>query len=165
VLKAAHALTFDVGRTGGEDEALLGHVLCGGGLPVIAAVVDDDFEAVAEVLEPGDDFGLVEIVGDDANLRQGIGDGLIEEVENVAARFETHPVKGFGGFGMRGSEAKALLGFRRKQGCEGLISIIAAIAIYEGLGDDKAAGEGDIELSGDRFRDGVRSLPPETRHS
>ena len=65
---------------------------------MIAAVVDDDFEAVAEVLEPGDGFGLVEIVGNDANLRQGIGDGLIEEVENGEARFETHPVKGFGGF-------------------------------------------------------------------
>src|SRR6266576_1849426 len=76
------------------------------------------------MLEPGDDLGLVEIVGDDANLRQGIG-----------------------GFGMSGSEAKALLGFRREQGCEGLIGIIAAIAIDEGLGDDKTASEGDVELS------------------
>ena len=29
VLEAAHALTFDIGRTGGGDEALLGDVLCG----------------------------------------------------------------------------------------------------------------------------------------
>src|SRR5437016_13482379 len=117
---------------------------------MIAAVVDDDLNAVAEVFEPGDDFRLVEIVGHDANLRQGIGDGLIEDVENGAARFETHPVKGVGGFGMRGSEAKALVGFRRKQGCEGLIRLIAAIATYEGLGEDKAAGEGDIALLGMR---------------
>ena len=118
---------------------------------MIAAVVDDDLEAAAEMLEPGDDLGLVEIVGDDTNLRQGIGDGLIEEVENGAARFEAHPIKGIGGFGMSGSEAKALLGFRREQGCEGLIRIIAAIAIDEGLGDDKTASEGDIELSGIGF--------------
>src|SRR5258705_9283639 len=99
------------------------------------------------MLEPSDDLGLVEIIGDDANLRQGIGDGLIEEVENGAARFEAHPIKGIGGFGMRGSEAETLLGFRREQSCEGLIRIIAAIAIDEGLGDDKTASEGDIELS------------------
>ena len=49
---------------------------------------------------------------------------------------------------MGGNEGKALVSLRREQGGERLIRIIATIAIDEGLGDDKAAGEGDIELFG-----------------
>src|SRR5206468_3253555 len=48
---------------------------------------------------------------------------------------------------MRRNEVRPLGGLWRKQGKEGLIRIIAAIAIDEGLGDDKTPGEGDIELS------------------
>ena len=79
-------------------------------------------------------------------------------------RRASKPIQSKASAALRGSEAKAFLSFRRKQSCEGLIRIIAAIAIYEGLGNDKAAGESDRVVR-DTFRDGVRSLPPENRHS
>ena len=106
VLEAAHVLALDISGTGGGDQALLRHVLGGGGFAVIVAVVDDHFEARAEMLEPGNDVGFVQIVGDDADLGQGIGDGLIEEVENSLARFEAHPVKGIGGLGWVGMKVR-----------------------------------------------------------
>jgi hypothetical protein len=81
VLEAAHGLSFDLCRASGRDETVLGLFFRGTGQAVFVAVVDDDFEAIAEVLEAVDDLGLVEIIGDDADLCLRIGNGLIEEAQ------------------------------------------------------------------------------------
>jgi len=59
-------------------ETVLGLFFSRTGQAVFVAVVDDDFDAIAELLEAAYDLGLVEIVGDDANLCLRIGNGLIE---------------------------------------------------------------------------------------
>jgi hypothetical protein len=52
---------------------------------------------------------------------------------------------------MSGNKVEPLLGFVGKKCGKGLVRIVTAIAIYEGLGDNEATGEGDVELAGVRF--------------
>ena len=80
-------------------QATLGFGLGSACAAMSLAVVDDDLEGAAELLQPIDDFGQVEVVGNDADFRI-VGDGLIERVEDCGARLEAHPGEGFDAVGM-----------------------------------------------------------------
>ena len=111
------------------------------------AVVDDDLEGAAELLQTVDDFGQIEVVGDDADLGL-VGDGLVERLEDRGARLEAHPGKrGLAVWVGRG-EVQALSGDWRHQRLD---RAVLDIAVHEGLRRDKAAREGDVGDAGIGF--------------
>ena len=49
---------------------------------------------------------------------------------------------------MSGNKVEPLVGFVGKKCGESLVRIVTAIVIYEGLGDNEATSESDVELVG-----------------
>ena len=111
------------------------------------AVVDDDLEGAAELLQTVYDFGQIEVVGDDADLGL-VGDGLVERLEDRGARLEAHPGKRGGAVGVGRGEVETLGGDRRHQRVD---RAVLDIAVDEGLRGDEAAREGDVGDAGIGF--------------
>ena len=143
-LKAFHVLARHVLLARRSPEALLRLGLGGLCLAVLLAVVDDDFQPFADLLEPLDHVGNVQVIGDDADLGLVL-DGPVERVENDLARLEAHPGQGLVRVGMCRLEFQAVGGLRRDQ----LVDRAELFeAIHERLRRHEAAGEGDVELAG-----------------
>ena len=114
VLQAAHVLAVDVRPARRGHQASLGFGLGSARAAMALAVVDDDLERAAELLQTVDDFGQIEVVGDDADLGL-VGDGLVERLEDRGARLETHPGQRGDAVGVGRGEVEALGGLRRHQ--------------------------------------------------
>ncbi len=121
-------------------QAALGFGLGSACAAMSLAVVDDDLEGAAELLQTVYDFGQIEVVGNDADLGL-VGDGLVERLQDRGARLEAHPCKRGGAVGMGRGEVEALGGERRHQRVD---RAVLDIAVDEGLRGDEAAREGDV---------------------
>jgi len=64
-------------------------------VPVFPIVIYDDPQAITQLLQARHDAGLIEVVHDDAYLCGGVRDRLVENLEDGAARLETHPGERF----------------------------------------------------------------------
>ena len=68
MLQAAHVLAQHVRPPRRSHQPALGFGLCGAVATMFLAVVDDDLEGSAELLQGVDDVGQIEIIGNDADL-------------------------------------------------------------------------------------------------
>jgi hypothetical protein len=147
VLQLAQVLPLDVRLAGRRHQALLRLGLGRAGRAVVPLVVDDDPQAPAHLLQPGDDLGFVQVVGHhrDLGLR---AQGLVEDLENGLPCLEAHPGQGLPGLGVRGLELEPGGGTGREE----LRDVSRGLVpVDEGLGGDEAPGEGDVQLPGVRL--------------
>ncbi len=114
------------------------------GRRVRAAVVDDDLEAVDPSCSSRDkDLGQIEVVGDDADLSRLVGDRRVEEVEDLLARLEAHPLdtpgrcSGSLGTGSRGPG-------RRSPATAPGSACCHLVVVHERLRRDEAAREAHV---------------------
>ena len=114
VLQALHVLALHIRFAGCLFEAFRGLRFSGIVFAVLFAVVDDDAQALAQLLEPADDLRLAQIVSNHAHLRGLVGDSLVEQREDRFARFEAHPGERLVLFRMRRLEFQSLVGLCRQ---------------------------------------------------
>ena len=127
----------------GGDQPLRGDGLARRGVLVLPAVVDDDLELGAELLEARHHLGLVEVVGDDADLRL-VAEGLVEHLEDRAARLEAHPPERLLRGRVSADEREPVLRLRGEEGGDRTLRLVA---LHERLRGDVAAGERDVQLA------------------
>ena len=138
-------VALDVGRPGRGGEPRRGLCLGGAGLAVGVAVVDHDPQPGAELLQAADDAGLVQVVGDDADLCGRVGDRLVEDLEDGTPGLEPHPRERVGRLRVGRDEGEPLVGDVREEGRDrpgGLVPV------DEGLRRHKAARIRDVEQPG-----------------
>ncbi len=143
VLQVAHVLALDVVATRAQHEPPLGLRLGRLLFPVLVGVVDDHPQPAPELLEPGHDAGLVEVVRDDANARGAVGDRLIEDLQDGAPRLEAHPRQRLGDLRMgRGErQTRVAVGRQQRRDRPELVE-----PVDERLRRDEPPREGDVEL-------------------
>lgn len=127
-------LALHIVGTGGLREQGRGPCFSGIRVTVLTTVVDDHFQAISELLEPVDDLGKVEVIGDHPHLRARLRDGLVQDFEDRAARLEAHPLQRLVGLGVGRLEAQPIFRERRKDLADGsklLISIDKRLRRHE----------------------------------
>src|SRR6476620_10452052 len=115
---------------------------------MVALVVDEDLYTSLELFDARYDLRFIEVVGHTPHLCGGVCNCLVQQLEDGAARFESHPVVSFLCFRMSRLERETVIGIRRQKFRDWPCGFVP---LDERLRRDEAAGVTHVELARIRF--------------